>query len=248
MPSIQAFAADINRRLRSSSPFTKSRLLAKLKGKESFGLAGLDSRVIEHIGLRNGYYVELGASDGIRQSNTLQLELFYGWSGTLIEPVSGTFMKLRRNRSARRNHLVEAACVGFDYQDATLDLVYSTTTTTLMTTAIGIESDIDHPWGHARGPGSDAGLHQISVRALTLTEVLRQARAPKTVDFLSLDVEGAELQVLKGIDFSAFHISWILIEARKIDVIKKFLGPIGYELHAQLSHHDFLFRFEQPDN
>ena len=59
-------------------------------------------------------------------------------------------------------------------------------------------------------------------------------------DFLSLDVEGFELGVLKGIDFDSHRPTFMLIEARYRDEIDSFLKPL-YKPVAQLSHHDVLY-------
>ena len=64
---------------------------------------------------------------------------------------------------------------------------------------------------------------------------------PSTIDFLSLDVEGAELQVLKGIDHSQFRFSTILIETRNIDEVEHFLASVSYSLIDSVSHHDYVF-------
>jgi hypothetical protein len=61
------------------------------------------------------------------------------------------------------------------------------------------------------------------------------------IDLLSLDVEGFELDVLKGIDFDKYKPSFMLIEARFRDEIDSFLNPL-YEPITELSYHDVLYR------
>ena len=62
-------------------------------------------------------------------------------------------------------------------------------------------------------------------------------------DFFSLDVEGAEIEVLKGIDFSLYNFKYILVETRSIENIKNYLESKKYNLIEKLSHHDYLFKF-----
>lgn len=244
MATVQALLRHYALKMSKAFPATRSRVRSIFSNNREFGLNGLDSKVISAIGKRNGYYIEIGANDGILQSNTLQLELFHGWRGVLIEPVKSTFTKLRRNRNRLRNHLERAACVSFDYKDEFVELIYSG----LMTTASQLESDIDDPQSHAQSgvefikPSEKAGaLQRILVPACTMTAVLRRARSPQHIDFLSLDVEGAELEVLKGIDFSHYTIDWILVESRNLARISNFLESQGYTIHSQLSGHDYLF-------
>ena len=82
--------------------------------------------------------------------------------------------------------------------------------------------------------------YEVRVPATTLTSILDRHRV-KRIDFLSLDVEGFELQVLQGIDFERHRPSLMLIEARWRDEIDSFLKPL-YSPIAQLSHHDVLYK------
>jgi len=78
--------------------------------------------------------------------------------------------------------------------------------------------------------------------AATLNSLLEKGNAPKVIDFISLDVEGAELEVLKGINFEDFSFKYMLIEIRNLKPIEDFLIERGYVLEKQLSVHDYLFK------
>lgn len=222
-----------------------ARLLTKGESRASFGLRGLDRKVLKTIDTSSSYYVEIGANDGVTHSNTLALELFYGWNGLLIEPIHSTFKKLQRNRSKRRNYLLRSACVSEDYPESSVDMIYGN----LMSIAIGLDSDVSDPLAHASAPRKDPTpgepLRTESVPAITMTHALEIAGAPKRVGLLSLDVEGAELEVLKGIDFTKFSFDWLLIESRKVKRVASLLKKNGYGLKQKLSHHDYLFSKEQ---
>ena len=82
--------------------------------------------------------------------------------------------------------------------------------------------------------------YRFGAIAATLQSLLTK-HAVKKVDLFSLDVEGSELSVLKGVDFAAVDIVRLLIECRDIDRMDAFLTPHGYALKEQLSQHDYLF-------
>jgi FkbM family methyltransferase len=209
--------------------------------RPSFGLEGLDWKVIDIIKSESKYFIELGANDGVTQSNTLALEAYYGWRGLLIEPIEDTFLELERNRNSRRNTVLRAACVSSEYSEATVNLVFSN----LMSTAIGLDSDVGDPLFHATSgarflrPGQQIRVE--TAPALTLTQALNSARAPKQIGLLSLDVEGAELEVLKGLNFEEFHCEWILLESRRVDRVSQYLATHGFQLEHRLSSHDYLY-------
>jgi hypothetical protein len=77
--------------------------------------------------------------------------------------------------------------------------------------------------------------------ARTLDDVLAEAGYPH-VDIWSLDVEGAELDVLAGVDFARTRIANIVIETETLDSVRSLLEARGYKLVRPLTHHDYWFR------
>jgi hypothetical protein len=77
--------------------------------------------------------------------------------------------------------------------------------------------------------------------AKTLNEILQGACAPNLIDFMSLDVEGAELDVLKGVDHSLYRFKYLLVECRDIARLSEYLKVKSYELIDQFDAHDYLF-------
>ena len=76
--------------------------------------------------------------------------------------------------------------------------------------------------------------------AKTLSKVLND-KGINVVDILFIDIEGYEIEALKGIKFDSFLINNIVIESRKIDEIENFLIEKDYFLKKKLTHHDYLF-------
>jgi FkbM family methyltransferase len=204
-------------------------------------LNGLDDALEPHLGgRRGGYYVELGANDGVSQSNTYWLERERGWSGLLIEPALNRYLELRRNRSGT-NRFFCAACVPMGFPDEFVHLRYAN----LMTVAPNLATDLADVEEHLRAARPHLEQHEeiISFGAVarTLQSLLDEAESPSTIDLLSLDVEGAEISVLKGVENDRTRFTLMLVESRNPDALVEFLRPLDYGLRERLSHHDYLF-------
>jgi FkbM family methyltransferase len=218
-----------------------SKLLALVTGTKYWGLQDLDKKLIAVIGNKPGFFVELGANDGISQSNTKHLEMFHGWRGVLVEPYPGNFGKLSKTRSSD-SYFENAACVSFDFPKGEMELTFSNLMTTPMEGSSDIEDRKSHAQSGERFLRNDENVSTFSAKARTLSSVLDDAGAPSTIDLLSLDVEGGELEVLGGVDHSKYRFNWILVESRDKRRISDFLKNLGYEFHSQLTGHDFLFQ------
>lgn len=213
--------------------------------------AGIDGRAKRHrrSGLRphlepylppgRGYYVELGANDGIVQSNTYWLEYERRWHGLLIEPALNRYFDLRRNRS-HANDFACAACVPFGYTDEFVAMTYANLRTVSRDLVPGL-GDTNHPAAAQGSLKPNEERVVFGAPARTLQSLLDEAGAPATVDLLSLDVEGAELSVLRGVDHEITRFRLIVVESWDIVSTGDFLRSRDYSLVTRLSHHDYLF-------
>lgn len=210
----------------------------------NFAPYDLDKKLEKYLDYKYGYFVELGANDGYTESNTLSLEIKKSWRGILIEPIPGQFLTCCYYRSRPGNHLFCNACVPFDYDKKYVDIQYAN----LMSVSLNLNSEIQDIEKHLKsGRGhliSSARSLQFGTIARTLTSILDESNAPNLIDFLSLDVEGVELSVLKGIDFDKYKFKYMLIECRKLSTVEKFLKKHGYKKLEKLTHHDYLFTSE----
>ena len=215
-------------------------------GRGWTGLNGLDQRLILQIDPNNsGYFIELGANDGVSYSNTYKLQRSFGWSGLLIEPSPIKYAECVRNRSFGNIPDIKcAACVPFDFEGEFVEIEECN----LMSVAKGLDLSNQAAISHA-----DLGQKflvdprlriQYGAVAHTLTSLLDEVKAPHKIDLLSLDVEGNELAVLKGLDFNRYKLKWILVEVRTPE-IEAYLKDFGYHKHAVLaqneSYEDVLF-------
>ena len=220
-------------------------ILKKFKKKKKyFGLNDLDSKLEKYLNYSNGYFIELGANDGISQSNTYYYEINKNWSGILIEPILHKYIECKKNRS-KKNIFFCNACVSFDFKEKFVKLLYSN----LMTIPTNLESDIENKFKHANYSNTirekKEEVIEFSSIARTLDSIIIESKSPDIIDFLSLDVEGSEMEVFKGIDFKKYQFKYILVESKNFEKISEFLSKYNYELVEKLSYHDYLFSMKK---
>jgi len=196
------------------------------KFKRFNGYDGLDKRMLKYINYRNGFYIECGANDGVNQSNTWYFEKTLGWKGLLIEPVEEVFDELKKNRS-KRNFFFKKALRPFSYKNKNVFLkINPKDSLSTRSTTDDIDSRV-----------------QIKVQSSNLNFLLDKIKAPKIIDFFSLDVEGDEFQVLKGINFKKYTFSYILVESYELKKLKNFFNNYNYKYVKKMSNrNDHLFK------
>lgn len=217
--------------------------------RRSFALNELDRRLEPFIAKRRGVFIEAGANDGLEQSNTLYFERYFGWTGLLIEPIPELAAKCRQNRP---NCLVEnAALVPHDYAAGTVELTYCG----LMSTTAGAfrseETRQLHTQAGEKFLQTGERVYQATAPARTLS-ALWDKHNLQEVDLLSLDVEGWEPMVLRGLDLARHAPRFLLIEVRhsQREEIDALLNGV-YRPTACLTllphHSDILYsRIERP--
>ena len=163
-------------------------------------------------GRQRGFFVEVGANEPRARSQTWHLERA-GWSGILIEPQPDLAEQLRQ---ARRARVFAVACSSPENAGRTMPLHVA-----------GPLSSLDRG-GMAAG-ASPGRVIDVPIR--TLDEILIEAQAPSSIDFLSIDVEGHELDVLRGFDLARWKPRLILLEDHVTGLAKhRFLTRAGYRL------------------
>lgn len=207
-----------------------------------FARFSIDKRLEKLLPHRDGFYVELGAHDGALASNTYYFELNKGWKGVLIEPSPNLFLSCNSRRGLN-NFVFCNACVPFDFKEDFVQMKYLSS----MTISDGLELDLgDYNEFIERG---DKGLIDgecsfvFGAKSATLTSLLDESNAPSLIDFISLDVEGAELDVLKGLDFGKYNFKYMVVECRDVKRLTNYLSNYGYGLEEKMTHHDYLFKY-----
>lgn len=190
--------------------------------KQSYGLDGLDQKLVDAVPVEGGYFVELGAYDGVTQSNSVLLEGL-GWAGLLIEANPGAYARCVKARPDAE--VVHAACVGNDFKRS------MTTITDVglmsMTEQTDLEGGEREEWLE-RGEGFiGRDRMEIEVRAATLSGIL-ESLSITVVHLLILDVEGAEVNVLRGLDLERHAPWWIVAEDGYDENVSEYLTGAGY--------------------
>jgi FkbM family methyltransferase len=200
------------------------------------GLHDMDRKLNELLDQDDGFFVEAGGNDGFTQSNTYWLERFRGWRGILVEPMQELYEACRDERPDAT--VIRAALVPSDFDGDTVRMRFAD----LMSTVSDLHEDA------ARTElGTIAGWrdpYEADVPARTLSSILDEVGAPE-IDVLSLDVEGYEPSVLRGLDLERHAPRWVLVEVHDLVAgrppIEAVLGD-RYTLHGQLSPLDLLYR------
>ena len=182
------------------------------------------------------FFIEAGANDGITNSNTYFLEKRFGATGMLIEPSASNFEKCYRNRSSK-NLFEHCALVSNTYPEEYVEMIFD-----------NLKTHRQDYSGHEDISNYDPAFrdkwcnYKFLSPAKTLSSLLSKHNVKK-VDFLSLDTEGSEIDILEGADLASGVIKNIYIEIRERDQEKIFnlLLKFNYKYLEKIKNGDFLF-------
>lgn len=181
----------------------------------------------------NGFYVDVGAHDPVVGSVTHHFALS-GWRGVNIEPLPEFFQRLV---DARPNDVNLNIAVSENF--GTLNLVVDHTEPGLSTMTQELAD------GYAR---AGHNLERIQVPTRPLADIVREHCGSRIVDFLKIDAEGHELEILRGVDFSIWRPRVIVIEAGfKPETWETILSGAGYVLSGNDLWNRYYVRNEEGD-
>lgn len=182
---------------------------------------GQDKWVLETMfpGLTNGYFVDLGSGHGTIGSNTKALEQA-GWIGACIDPFPV--------------HMEGRRCRMFE------EVVFSEAGRKMAFRVAGGLAGLDETLAHWNEKASNAPVVQFTT--VTLADILNRAGAPSFIHFMSLDIEGAELEALRGFPFDRFRVGALAIEHNREE-------PKRSEIEALLARHGYrrVHTYKQDD-
>ncbi len=190
-------------------------------GQEVFVLAYLNLKV-------NGFFVEFGASDGKTLSNTYVLEKYFGWNGICAEPGHNWRTSLKKNRDC----ILDFRCV---YESSGAQINFKETTVPELSTIANFEYNDVH------APDRKTGRY-YKVSTVSLNDLLEENKAPVDIDYISIDTEGSEYEILKCFNFLRYKVRIFSIEhnyTENREKIFKLLQSKGYQrVYTDLSYFD----------
>lgn len=168
-------------------------------------------------GKEGGFFLDIGGNDPVTINNTYFFEKNRGWSGLAFEPLA--------SQRGKWDSLRKIECLPFALGSTEGEAEFCEYEAHYMS---GFSDEVDYS-------GKIKAQYKVPVRRLA---GILEERGIKHVDFVSLDVEGAEIEVLKGIDFSRVDIECFTIENNKgfkrEQRIRKFMTEAGYRIRAKL--------------
>jgi FkbM family methyltransferase len=180
-----------------------------------------DVLVLHLLNYKSGlYYVEFGAADGVKGSNTFLLEDSFSWTGVLAEPAKIWSEDLKLNRP---NSYIEFDCV---WADSNSKLIFNETPDApeLSTVYEYRNSDLHH--------NSRKQSKRYKVKTISLNDLLSKYRAPNHINYLSIDTEGSEFKILSALDWDKYSFDVITCEhnySPQREDIFKLLMTKGYK-------------------
>lgn len=170
---------------------------------------------------RDGYFVEFGATDGRSYNNTWLLEKKFGWTGILGEPAR---MWRKALEASGRTAELEFDCV---WSSSGETLTFSEASRGELSTLDGFRDADSHQRDRVKS---------YPVATVSLSELLARHNAPPVIDYLSIDTEGTEYEILKAFDFDKYRFACITCEHN--------YTPNRELIHRLLTDHGYRRKFE----
>lgn len=169
-----------------------------------------------------GYFVEFGGLDGIENSNTYLLEKNHAWQGLLAEPARIFHERLSKNRQCQIDQRAVTGTTGqiLEFKETNVELGLSGLT------------EYFHPRDRHTDNRKHSAGNVYTVSTVSLADLLDQHQAPDHIEYISIDTEGSELEILRSFDFNRWHIDMITVEhnyvAENRDEIRFLLEKNGF--------------------
>ena len=185
-------------------------------------------------GKKNGFFIEIGAYDGIIGSNCYHFERFLNWDGIAIEPSNVQFEKLKRNRKCKiLNKAISDEVKEVEFIEVTEGL----------TQMSGINNSSFKRNINIISNNQPSKTKSISLKTITFDEI-----APKNrdIDYLSIDIEGGEMNLLKSIDFKINNIKVVSVENNlpKEQNFKNFFEKINFKYLDRIGQDEIFYNNE----
>lgn len=202
----------------------------------------IDKSLIEILNKKkNGFYLEVGAFNGIFESISLRLEKDLNWSGLLIEPNPLHYKYLKRNRP--KNICLNRICLSKEFLNKKLFIK----NLNLMSHIVDDKNKIyfkDYPISRIDNMAKEAKLGNFKSYAckIEILENIFERYDIRAIDLAIIDVEGSEIELLKGINFEKIKINYLCIETYNFEKLNDFMINQNYKFMKKLHREDYVFK------
>ncbi len=184
-------------------------------GQDKFIASLLDNK-------KNGFFIDIGANDGVTISNSYYFEKELGWTGIAVEPMPAIFEKLQTNRSC---DMVQGCVTPKPGKATFVELVGGPN---MLSTLAEHDQGLTARRLTKSSKRHDIEKREIEVDCFTFASVIEKYNV-KNIDFLSVDTEGGELDILKSVDFDKTPVKVISVENNYYgDEIRDYLEGEGF--------------------
>lgn len=170
--------------------------------------------------LKEGFFIEIGAANGINLSNTYLLEKKFNWNGIVVEPARIWKEEISNNR----NCIISYDCI---YSETGIKVEFLETDKPEFSTV-----NIDNKSKDIHESYRLKNNKKYELSTLSFADFSIKYKLPKKIDYLSIDTEGTELDILKSINLNNFDIKLITVEhnfTEKREAIYSYLNNQGYK-------------------
>lgn len=190
---------------------------------------------------KDGFFLEVGAYNGFSESVSLRFEKELGWKGLLIEPNSIHFKFLKKNRS--KNICINSICLSKDFLNKKLFLK------NLNQMSYIVDDKNNSYFSHypkerinnLAKETLSGNFEKLSCKVETLQNIFKENKIKK-IDLAIIDVEGSEIELLKGIDFNEVDIEYFCIETYNFKDLNVFMTKKNYNLIKRVHKEDYVYK------
>lgn len=197
----------------------------------------LDEKVFNHR--RGGFFLDIGANDGVTYSNTYFFEKFRGWSGICVEPHPHAFAKLKENRKCTVINF------GINKAEELLEFVKIEGYCEMLS---GLKDNYNVD--HLKRIENEIAVHKgsyevINIPCKRIDTILNEHRI-SNIDYCSIDIEGGEFEALESVDLQKYEIRVLSIENNYFgNKLNRYLKKFGYR-HLRTVKCDEIYDKRKP--
>jgi FkbM family methyltransferase len=170
---------------------------------------------------KSGFFVDVGAGDGVDISNTYLLEKT-GWQGILVDPVNYNSGNMKLRQCIKDNRCV--------YSKTGLKISFAENPDVPVMPGSPHPSNFSGILKHLSGPTKKDGLYKVrDVETVSLNDLLEQYNAPNKIDYISIDTEGSEFEIVSNFDFNKYDVEIFTIEHNYASFREDLVNLLNYK-------------------